>query len=912
MFKRLFNPRAWKRAASAALVGVFMFSFVVAGVMTPVRPVQAQYTDPFQASLQFAKFGFEQALKEIVGVASVVTLNAASYFGNQIAYSLAVSLTSDCPGQKPCWDSKGFQDGLVQAVQGSIGEAIGTLSEQSGLTALGFNLCKPPEPNFMLKVQLGILKVAESKPKQPKCDLNQIISNYKNFVDSVSSGEVLKRMSVQFEPGQGAISAALGIQSSIGIQASDAAEAAVVKKLVCAGTGGMCDVVDKVTQRVVTPGLLVQDAALRLQRESKDMPKLNTVITMAGNFAQGAVSQVLVPAIQTFAQTLTARLLDKLFKSGLLNATDLIASQPDLIFSAEGLLQPAGTEGAKILQSDFLSARPVESGLYDPLLVFQTCPSKNRNPLNCVIDDAFANAIRVADATPVTVGEALKKGWLKGDNVLIPATAHDKDDNPIYCTTEAYCESNLKKLRAARILPIGWEIAAAKSDVQRPVKLKDAVAKFNDCDPVTGLAVAEHPWCHLIDPDWVLRMPQMRCDAQAFGPELVSSEIATRQEICVNAPSCIKQNDDGTCVGGYGYCMREKNIWRFGGDSCPAQYNTCRTLRPRLTPDRPVNYLLNTIDYGVCNADNAGCRAYSTTLNVTSQGLTGNPTDLGDDWLINPARYFNKDVETCAVGNVGCSSLVKLAQGQSLNLVRNGGFEEFEDADSDGTPEQPKVWSVLKPGYQAANLAQYSLDGSKSASGRNSVRLSSDVSGDVLAQYGLPLKPNRTYTATFSLKEEAVGGGVGSKRMDIFFYAANGNPINLGQNDVSFSASGGYCINFGSSLAFGIQSSNQSQATANCTFSVSKPFVSASATVNNVDGPAAYIDNIQLEEGGGTSFHEGYGGDTELANIKVPPSYLGCAGEDSDRPECSSFAGVCRENEVGCESYTPVNGDPEV
>ncbi|MBI4457890.1 hypothetical protein HY633_02920 [Candidatus Uhrbacteria bacterium] len=911
MFRRLFNPRTWKRAATSALLGLFVFSFVAGGVLMPVTAARAQYTDPFQAGLQLSWKVLEEVKDMAVQVGTVVLMNTAGYFANQIAYSLAVSLTSDCPGQKPCWDSKGFKQGVEQAAQGAVGEAIGSLSEASGLTALGFNLCAPPQPNFMLKVQLGILKIAESKPRPPKCDFNQIVSNYKNFVDSVTSRDVLKRVSVQFEPGQGAISAALGIQGSIGIQASDASATAALKKLTCAAAGGgFCDVVDKVTQRVITPAIAVEDAFLRLQRESKDMPKLNAAITMAGSLAKGAVTSVIVPAVQTFAQTLTARLLDKLFKSGLLNAADLLATQPDLLLSAEGLLQPAGTEGARVIQSTFLTAKPVESGLYDPLLQFQICPARNKSPLNCVIDDNFANAIRVADATPVTIREALQKGNLNGDRVLIPSSVPDKDHDPIYCNTEAYCESNLKKLRGARIISMGWEIAAAKSDPQRPVKLKEVVAKFHECNN-DGEIDADHPWCHLIDPDWVLRMPLMRCSAQTFGPSLVSSEIPTRQDVCVDAPSCIKQDDSGACIGGYGYCLREKNIWRFGGDSCPAQYNTCRTLKSRLAPDKPVNFLLNTINYGVCNADNVGCQAYATSLNVTAQGLTGDPANLADDWLTSPALHFNKEVEKCSVDNVGCTSLVKLAQGQSLNLVRNGGFEDFEDSNNDGTPEKPKYW-VAKTAYRDVALNKYSLDGGKSTGGQNAVKL--EAGGDyqeVLTQAELPLKPNRTYTWSFSLREADEDAGIGYQRMNIFFYAANGNQVNLAENDVVLNANSGNCLLLSNQIALYVNS-DEARMVLSCTFQVSKDFVSAKVSMSHHSGAAAYLDNVQIEEGGGTAFREGYGGDTELVNVKVPPAYLGCSGEPTDRPECASFAGVCRENEIGCESYQPVNGDPAV
>src|SRR5690606_13792496 len=117
---------------------------------------------------------------------------------------------------------------------------------------------------------------------------------------------------------------------------------------------------------------------------------------------------------------------------------------------------------------------------------------------------------------PFTVRTAMEQGMLHGDWPLIPASDVARNQDP-YCYTQGYCESNLKKLRAARIIPIGWEIAASESNGR--TTLKAVVDGFNDCND-QGAKDAQHPYCRLIDPDWVLRAPLAQCRALGYGEQL--------------------------------------------------------------------------------------------------------------------------------------------------------------------------------------------------------------------------------------------------------------------------------------------------------------------------------------------------------------------------------------------------------
>ncbi|MEY4745255.1 MAG: hypothetical protein RL272_1200, partial [Candidatus Parcubacteria bacterium] len=639
--------RKGRRLKATFMLGLLSFALATSAFFD-VKPARAQYTDPI-TSIQTTVTNVWTTIKDAFVEAAVTALvNGVNYFGSQMAYTLAVALTSDCPGQVVCWNSKAFEDGFKQAWQGAIGEAVGTLSQQGGFQKLGFDLCNP-SIKFALKIQLGALD--EIKPPPPKCDFNALTQNWSNFKDSVTSGEVLKGLKPTFERGQSGLSIALGAQSGLYEVKEEAKKADVMKRIMdAAAGGGFSDVRDPVSGRAKAPSSVTHEQFQAMRKAQQDDPQHFSASAAAGQIASKAVISVVINVVQTFVMTLVSRLLNKLI-NGLMSTQELIALQPDLILNPEGLLNPTGATGAaEALASRFTAAQPKDAGVIDPLLDFSVCPGTNRGPNNCVIDQQLASAIRVADVTPMRVRDALDKNMLHGDWPLFSSSNQIKDQDP-FCYTYGYCESNLKKLRAARILPIGWEIAAHKASPT--TKLREIVAGFNDCN-LDGVADASHPWCHLIDPDWVLKAPPTQCRAMAFGAVPLSTDIPQRAEQCVDTQTCLKQDDNGSCVGGWGYCARERNVWRFNGDSCPAAYNTCRTLKSRT--GSVYNYVLNTIDHGVCNADNAGCRQYGLGLSTISCSFATPVTEdagrlcsvtLGDTDGNGKTCVIDKDKTSC-------------------------------------------------------------------------------------------------------------------------------------------------------------------------------------------------------------------------------------------------------------------------
>ncbi len=1024
---------------ASALLSVLLFAAVAGMLFASPRPAQAQgipVGDSILESDVIARNVKNTLSQTLVEAAVTSVVNGVNYFTTQIAYQAAVALTTSCNGQTVCWDSKSFKDGFSQAWRGAIGEAVGTLSQQSGLTAMGFNLCAPGKAISLL-IQLGMLD--ELKPPPPKCDYTALTNNWDNFKDSLAPDQLLNSLKPTFQPGQAPLSASLRILDGMVAIKETAKRDAMMKKLMNASAGGgFDDIRDSTSGRVKAPASVTHDEFVRMRKMQQDNPQQYSASYAAGQIAYGAVTSVVINTVQTFAQTLVARMWNRLVK-GLLSTEELIAAQPDLVLDPDTLLNPPGVTGLEpALISRSQSPKIRDAGLTDPLLNFTSCPTDGRAPDNCVMDQQFANAVRVAGLNSYTVREAIKQGLLHGDWPLISANDQPKNQDP-FCYTYGYCESNLKKLRAARVISIGWEIAASQSPVDKPFSLKQVVDEFNNCND-QGAADDQHRFCKMIDPDWVLTVPLTQCRAMGYGEQLISSEVSTRSEICLDKQTCLKQDDAGNCIGGWGYCSKERNIWRFNGDSCPAQFNTCRVLTARTGGTRSYN--LNTIDHGVCTADNVGCRSYSTSLNAIScscglngckdsngvavagtcsdakgcscsvttasctvvrgdssctvadtgkvcrlllacenatcpctasvtctvkngdkscSSVTGTEADSGDDWLLDPKRYFNQKAQTCDVSSAGCTALVRLATNQSLNLIRNGSFEQLEDGDNNGNDDHAKYWTPFAT-VPAASFGSIIADSSKSTTGSNAILVNgarafgggtNDCSGSLctaddgcpctagglsckivkgmtkctlnqnIIQTDIRVRGNATYTLSFNVTPVGAGADAGATAK-VSFTDFLGNPISLAAADavstITYAGQDpttvptGTCDVTGGNLEFTFSATKNSEVAAvrgSCTFVVLKGI--AGATLQFLaSGPGAYVDDVQLEEGGGTSYHDGYGDTGGIVDARMPPDYLGCTGDDSDRPECDAFAGVCRESEVGCDGYTPTNGDPRI
>ncbi|MBU1179708.1 hypothetical protein KJ885_02090, partial [Patescibacteria group bacterium] len=576
----------------------------------------------------------------IMETASMALVNAMNYFFQKLAYDAAVWVAAGGSGQKPLFDNKSPGEYFKNVASNTFGTFIDDISKMTQ-SKLGFDLCQP-SLSVLLKIKIGLLR-GYGPPQEPTCNFQKFVDNWDEFTGSFATGEVLKNVGVMFEPGQNDLSYTFELNTAM-LARQD--EVKYEKALELSNNKGWQDVKDVITGRIKTPAAVVKETFSENYTKGPSGQIQITNNAFAQAIAAGG-KQVLGSAISMFANTLLSQTMEKLmggfFLGDLLDDED--AKDSVLTGGASSAGPAVGRRKAQEVYGGFIKPSIGEVTNYDPLIEFTTCPTKEteKSINNCVLDNSFASAIRLASqGAPISIDEAIKQGYLDGNKPLI--SSKDSRNEEKDCYQKGYCYSNLVKLRKARILPVGFELAAEVGAEQgAPPKLDTIVKAFNDCDPNTNARSSKYPYCHLIDPNWVLRLPATQCKAQVYGPTLISTEGPKRAQECADPITCISEDENGKCVGGWGYCTKEKNIWKIPADKCPEQYNTCMAYKPRTSKTNVTeNYLKNTVRFDSCVASNAGCRPYSVSKN---SGVWSG--------LIGDEIFFNKDVEKCESKNAG-------------------------------------------------------------------------------------------------------------------------------------------------------------------------------------------------------------------------------------------------------------------
>ena len=230
---------------------------------------------------------------------------------------------------------------------------------------------------------------------------------------------------------------------------------------------------------------------------------------------------------------------------------------------------------------------------------------------------------------------------------------------------------------------MGFEIAALRSDPENPWTLQQVVDNFETCnrnDDGTVIPDNRFPFCHLIDPNWIVRSPVVRCESKVYGQELLSKDTPQRREECVDVSTCIIEDENGNCTNDnyYGFCTQQESIWHLPGDSCQAEYATCRTFTNQET-NAVVSYLTRTLDYGTCGPDAVGCRAYVTERVFGVDDWVGSIDTVVAEKIEGRAQvlHFNERIAaagtTCPAGADGCSQFI----GASRNRTTGAYIEDL-------------------------------------------------------------------------------------------------------------------------------------------------------------------------------------------------------------------------------------------
>lgn len=267
--------------------------------------------------------------------------------------------------------------------------------------------------------------------------------------------------------------------------------------------------------------------------------------------------------------------------------------------------------------------------------------------------------------------------------------------------------------------------------------------------------------------------------------------------------------------------------------------------------------------------------------------------------------YFDAQAASCSYKADGCSEMIRTKPGLGTNLVPNGSFDYYDGTIDDKVTDKIEPWNWLesKPYIQ-----------SDSFSGQTSIKLDKNILKQTI-DLGAPAQGK---ILSFSFWAKAAPGASDST---VTFYLEDT------QND---------------KFANGAISSEGMTGTVNGDW---QRFFTAAVLgdPNNADfsyptdnkvavvistGSSILIDGVQLEELSGdqidnsqyyTSYHD-YGSVNELY-IKKAPDYYNCQGYTSSRPGlngeidpavCLQYAQMCFADEVDCQWYTPLDGDPRV
>lgn len=896
-----------------------VFVVVSQVVLLAPRPVHAQIatisSNPDVVTSDQVKNVQDKVEKTLFGtvVGSVTTslINIMTYFANNFAHDAAVLVASGGNAEEPLFEARPVEDYFIYAGASVANEVINTINDGNVVDGQlkGFNVCAPPNIGVGLRAGLrGVYKREDLKV----CDsLDSIKSNWNAFFassrelitdDEARNEAILGTLSQTIDPNTSGFSASLTIFTetitAAQTKANQETDSLLSKK-------GVWDVTDFITGQVTTPSEFVTNYYEGTTYNASSLPGAIGA-NLLGN--SDALVQLGLSATSVFTNTLLSELSQKLAQ-GLFEPT-LLDQNPFDEFGNALSSREAAVEALRSLQT----FQPLDASNFNLLSELSSCPSSvrgiSRRLYNCVIDTNFATALgRSETGDTITLARAVDEGLINGGWPLIPETdqAKNQDAN---CYQYGFCYGNLVKLRKARIIPVGWELAAQLPEAAGgSLTLKEVMDGFNDCDANNQRDPNTNPFCHLIDPNWVLKMPETSCRILAHGQLLEAADISARQEECVDIQSCIAEGENGECLGGYGYCVREKNVWRFRGDSCPAEAASCTAFTSRT--GESANYIATSIDRDGCNEGNAGCQWYETEKEADAGGdydwpvIVDTAAAEADPAVHRERIYFDGDVESCGEGDAGCTELIPASEDLTLNLVANSSFEVNNNVST-----FPDAW--LSRDYGAA---EYDTAGAFPRGGIDAVNPSSGV----IYQPGLRLTSGSFYTLSFYARRPAAASPATAR---VFLTLSDQEGADADFAFTSYDTDNCFVADDNANgineiIGAGAAPASDAYERFECLFTVPTFAGGAQQAVATLSlAGTAWIDDVQLENAATpsawTNDYSTAFASLDKISLKLPPSYLGCDGSPDQPEECGNYAQACTEADAGCTLYTPTNGDPSV
>ncbi|MFA7662803.1 MAG: hypothetical protein WCX88_02700, partial [Patescibacteria group bacterium] len=651
----------YQKSKIKSWIAVVFFVLTINLIFAPLASAQFVVSDPLLETNSVKQSIWQKVWAAIKDAGLVALNNAAVRIGSEAGRNTANYIVSGGNGGAPMLLSKSPLEYATAAGEDALSDLAGQLNEDWSKN-LGIDLCDPGVISLGLKVQLSFkaMEIVMPQIAKPKCEWQDVKKNWSKFVESATSKEYLEALMPQlkFE------NTDIGMLATFSSKADNIKNTSVSNVLSSlTGNNGFFGVKDKISGSQILPATDTEQKYIAMLKT--DEAKRDKILENARNS-----QNPLVILVKSFWASMVNELQTKIVK--ILTGK---AKRSTISGSESGLAQLNRARQAEAIFSELLTAEIKTGSTMDILGEFSACPSDNRyaQPNNCVIDQNFSKAI----TEKLTIKQAIEKGYLHGDWYVASPDEEDGADDYL----GRYSLTNIKKLRKARIVPLGLEIAANiiynKQVDKSNVTLNEIVngyynAGYDPRDPSTDMDdPVNNKWWHLVDPEWVLDAPEVRCAAQVYG-STPQSEASSRQEVCASWENCIYQDKNGSCLD-WGYCLKEKLARDFGGKECSSQYASCRTYT-RDSDGQGFAYLQKSLDFSLCDANNYGCYWYSTSKDAE---LT--------DWQSTSRVYLNHNVAECDSSEEGCSEFIelkKLATGKVLDKTE---YDSAIDAAADST-----------------------------------------------------------------------------------------------------------------------------------------------------------------------------------------------------------------------------------
>ncbi len=958
---------------------------------------------------------------------------ALKQYTQQIAYKLALDVAYGNRGQKPLYYTKPMDEFLKDVGDQALGQFMTDLSKSWGAR---FNVCEPS--SIQIKMQIHMTLFKERKPadlsKQGICKWSEIKKNWKKWTYDVQKqpSKLYGDLRESLKPEESDAGIYLTLHSTLlSKEQEKKANEALMRQI----NQDIKSITSPITASIKTPSIMLRQQLGEMPKWASkltiDNPYtgevIDTFITTFSNtllahwqkqlFQKGfdvadqassiAALNLNLPTQGSTAQAAAeqfAALATVEFSSGQQNIIDLLA-----LPSSNPLPNALPGPTSAVVDESFVTAIKAKMTLREamaatPKLIDGTKPfgflsNKTAQP-DYLSGYPYRSLVILRTHRIIPVGWELAALYYKqyGETTVM------NFNYLISCFEDPDFPDNPRMPLDCREDTNGNGISPEDEDSMSPTSLPLNERDFN-------------PYYHLVDPNWVLKSPQTICNRQGPGPEIIFDElqctednitntkvidppfqpasgpyceadssvnptnspdipvrmVQRKDDYCGDWQSCLLEDESGACQV-YGYCVKEKPIWRFLGDECPAYYNSCETFT-NTASGQQYSYLRDTLKS--CYQNEAGCLWYSTgSLSTTTGNLVWSATST-------ERVYLNNQAEICQASNAGCSKLTSLEKG--VNLAVNGSFEEAEDglAIFTGLPtttsNQPLDWEIISNLSEDNGVEGISATTSALVGSRVLLLHADNFTGVANAEVKavtkgyIPIDPSFTYQATIAFKSDNTTSTCGDSPLDpcerarvavIFYERQDG----LGLNNFDDIDNNAYVLHnwwvntstwetktkifrpAGATLANG-ENSLPSWA------HYAKFFILGPLAANNGQPGTVWYDNAQLTIIGSPivkdnqlaftyepeSYYQDYtqsGAYTEY--LKVPPEHLNCeayntflygadydtAAECQDEQKlwrsdldvcasggntlCAVYTNTCSSEEVGCLGYTPLRGGPTV